>query len=978
MFSRLVRCFLWALAVTLLRAGVGWAQAGQISGVIVEERTQTPLGNVPVAVEGSQIFARTDNAGRFSLTGLTGPNVTLRVTWIGYRPETQVVPVGTRDLRIALTETAIQLDEIVVTGTAGVQRTRAIGNSVASLRVGDMTQQAGLTGLQDLVRGRIAGLELGRSQGTIGTGGVTRIRGTSSLSLSGAPLIYVDGVRLDNNDGAGPSIRNGRQVARINDIAPEEIERIEVIKGPAAATLYGTEASAGVIQIITKKGVVGKPTLDLSIRQGANWFSNPEGRLNHVYSRDASGNVLELDLLKQESDAGRPIFQTGRLQGYDAAFRGGSDLLRYFAAASWDDDVGIVSYNWLKRLNSRLNLTVTPSDKVDVSANMGFVHSRTRFAQAATGFGIIDQINWGSPSRLNTPTRGFLRVTPEAAGEIESYADLNRFTGSLQLKHSPLRWFNHRLTAGGDIGEEINSILFRRNPLGAQYFFGAQSLGEITREQRRVSYTTFDYAATGTFDLTSSLNSATSLGAQYYAKQTEELSAVGRQFPSPSVTTVGGAAITTAGEDFLQNKTLGLFGQQQFSWKNRLFVTAALRGDDNSAFGANFDFVTYPKFSASWVLNEEPFFKVGLFNTLKLRAAWGRAGQQPDVFAAVRLYAPTTGPGDQATVSPSTLGNPDLRPEVGEELELGFDAGLLKDRVGIEFTYYDKTTRDAIVSRTVAPSVGFPGAQFVNLGRIDGAGLELNLRGQLLTGSSVALELGGILAKNENKIVDLGGIPPSAGTRQNREGFPIRSYFTQLVLSSSLDATGRVVNAMCDQGDASRRPNGVAVPCAGAQPVYWGHPDPDWSGSASATLTLWQRLRLFGLLDFKTGHMIDVGDVGASHTSFRNSKAINEATDPILLAYDQTGYRFGAEFAKGGFLKLREISLAYTLPDRWAHLFRAQRGSVSLAARNVATLWVAQGDIFGTKIHDPEVYIGPTQTMLPLLMSVVGTVRLTF
>ncbi|MBI4421627.1 MAG: TonB-dependent receptor [Gemmatimonadetes bacterium] len=388
--------------------------------------------------------------------------------------------------------------------------------------------------------------------------------------------------------------------------------------------------------------------------------------------------------------------------------------------------------------------------------------------------------------------------------------------------------------------------------------------------------------------------------------------------------------------------------------------------------------MTYPKLSASWVLNEEPFFKVGLFNTLKLRAAWGRAGQQPDVFAAVRLYAPTTGPGDQATVSPSTLGNPDLRPEVGEELEIGFDAGLFNDRLGLEFTYYDKTTRDAIVAKTVAPSVGFPGSQFVNLGRIDGSGLELTLRGQVLNGHTVALELGGSLSKNDNKIASMGGVPPDAGTRQNREGFAIRSYFTQTVLSASLDAAGRVVNAMCDQGDADRRPNGVPVACAQADRVYWGHPDPTWSGSASATVTLWQRLRLFGLLDFKTGHLIDVGDVGASHTSFRNSKAINEATDPILLAYDQTGYRFGAEFAKGGFLKLREISAVYSLPDRWARRVLASRASVSVAARNVATLWVAQPDIFGTKIHDPEVYIGPTQTMLPLLMSVVATVRLTF
>lgn len=968
------------IAVWACSAGpVATAQDGPLTGVVVDQRSGSPLPNVPVTIEGTTFTTRTDAAGRFAFANPPPGNVTLRVQWIGYALRRETVSAGSTDVRLALTEAAIELDAIVVTGTAGTQQARSVGNAISAIR-SDVTQLAALTGLQDMIRGRVAGLELGRAQGTIGTGGRTRIRTTASMSLGSEPLIYVDGVRLDNNASAGPNIRNGRQVARINDIDPEEIDRIEIIKGPAAATLYGTEASAGVIQIITKKGVAGRPSLEVNIRQGANWFANPEGRLNHVYSRNASGGIDELDLLAQERNAGRPIFQTGQLRGYDAGIRGGSDLVRYYASGSWDRDVGVVDYNWLQRLNSRANLTITPSDKIDVSTSMGFVHSRTRFAQAFSGFGIIDQINWGSPTRLNTPTRGFLRVTPEAAGEIESYADLNRFTGSLQVKHAPLTWLSHRVTIGGDVGEEINSILFRRHPTGAQYFFGAQSLGEITREQRRVTYTTFDYSATASLPLPADLNSATSAGVQHYAKQTEELSAVGRQFPSPSVTTVGGAATTTASENFVQNKTLGMFLQQQFSWKNRVFLTAAVRGDDNSAFGANFNFVTYPKFSASWVLNEEPFWPAPFVNALKLRAAWGRAGQQPDVFAAVRLYNPITGPGDQSAVSPSSLGNPDLRPEVGEELEVGFDAALFNDRLSLDFTYYDKVTRDAIVQKTVAPSTGFPGSQFVNLGRIDGHGIEVSIRGKVVDQPAFGLEVTGSLAKSHNEVVSLGGVPPSAGTTQTREGFPIESFFTQLVLSAQLDANGQVTSAMCDAGDGSRRASGVAVPCAQAPLVYWGQPDPEWQGSGSATVTLWQRLRLYGLIDFKTGHMISVGDVGASHTNFRNSLAINQgpAVDPTLAAYDQLGYRFGAQFAKGGFLKLREIAVAYTMPNGIARWFRASRASVSIAARNIATLWVAQPDIFGHKIHDPEVYIGPTQTMLPLLTSIVATVRLGF
>ncbi|MBI4419806.1 MAG: SusC/RagA family TonB-linked outer membrane protein [Gemmatimonadetes bacterium] len=975
MDSRHVR---WSvMVVALLMAGrapaAAEAQQGSVSGVVVDERTQTPLPNVPVAVEGSRETARTDGVGRFTLTGLTGSQVTLRVAWIGFRPHTVAVAVGARNVRIGLVESAIELDAIVVTGTAGAQQARAVGNAVAMVRAADIALLAPVGAVQELVRGRVAGVDMISGQGLVGAGGNTRIRGTASLTLTNEPLVYVDGVRLDNNTNAGPSIRNGRQMSRLSDLDPEQIERVEIIKGPAAATLYGTEASAGVIQIITKKGVAGKPTLDLSLRQGANWFMNPEGRLNPVYSRNATtGQVTELDLVKQENDAGRPIFSTGRLQGFDAGLRGGTDALRYFLAADYDHDVGVVPYNWLKRINTRANVNITPSEKLDLASSLGFVRSRTRFAQAASAWGVIDQITWGTPTRATGPTRGFLRAPPEVVAEIESFANINRFIGSLQLRYAPWSWLNHRLTAGGDIGDEKNSILFPRHPLGSQYFFGGASLGDLTVERRQSTYTTLDYSSTATFDLTSDLNSATSFGAQYYTKQTEEVTARGREFPSPGVTSIGGAAVTTAGGSFVQNKTLGLFLQQQMSYKNRIFLTAALRGDDNSAFGANFDFVTYPKLSATWVLNEEPFWRWSFVNALKLRGAWGRAGQQPDAFAAVQLYRPVTGPNDQSILTPRAVGNPDLKPEVGEELELGFDASLLRERVALEFSYYRKATKDAIVSRTVAPSLGFPGSQFVNLGEIRNNGLELAVRAQLLDGARLGWELGGSVAHNDNQVVRL-GVPPSTGTRQNREGYPVDSYFFFRVLSAGFDANGQVVNAMCE--GASGQPE----PCSASTPrVYRGRPDPTWQGGINSTVTLFRRLRLYALVDFKTGHVVNNGDVGFSHGSIGNSRAINERTDPVLMALNQFGWLQGTEVMKGGFAKLREISATYILPQWLVGPLRASRGTFSLAGRNLATLWAAQKDAFGTKMHDPEVYIGPTQTMLPLMASVVTTLRLTF
>jgi TonB-dependent SusC/RagA subfamily outer membrane receptor len=972
-------------------AGLGWivlatpamGQEGTVAGRVLDAATQQPLIGAQVVVDGTSLGTVTDVRGRFQIRGVSGESVTLRVVMIGYRTATRVARAGDSDIEILMSETALALDQIVVTGTPGGTRTRAIGNSVGRVSAGEVVEVAPVASTQNLLSGRVPGLVIMPASGNVGTGGVTRVRGVSTLSLTNEPLIYIDGVRVNNDPRAGPNIRQGRQVNRLNDLNPEDIESIEVIKGPAAATLYGTEASNGVIQIITKKGAQGSPSLDVMVRQGATWLMSPESRIEPVYSRDpATGQLQVLDLLAQERGAGRPIFQSGRLQSYSLALRGGRDDIRYYLSGDYDDNEGIVSYNWERKFSTRANLSITPSEVIDLNASVGWIQGRTRFAQAASGWGIWDQIVWGSPLSQNGPTRGFLRATPEAVGEIESYSDVSRFTGSLTVQFRATDWLTQRLVVGTDVTAEQNSILFPRHPDGTAYFFGALSLGQRELEERRSIFNTIDYSVTAERGLTPRLRSATSFGFQYYTKRFEIAEALGQEFPAPSVTTIGGAAVTSASEDLIENKTVGVYVQQQFNLADRLFLTGAIRGDDNSAFGENFSAVVYPKLSATWVVNEEPFWTIDQVTELKLRAAWGRAGQQPDVFAAIRLYQPATGPGDGSVLTPQSIGNPDLEPEKGEEIELGFDAGLFEHRLTVSFTHYRQRTRDAILEKQVSPSVGFPGFQFVNLGEISNKGIELALSGRVVDREAVSLDLGLNYATNSSRIESLGGLPPiGLGVQEHREGYPIGAFFTKRVVSAELDSEGRATNIMCDGGPEN---NGAPVPCADAPRVYWGVPTPTWEGSANATLNLFNRLRLYALVEFRGGHMIENGDIRAAHLTFRNSRAINEATDPILLAYDQLGITNPAGFFDAGFAKLREVSATYTLPNAWVRRLGASRASVTVAGRNLATLWVAQKEIFGHRIPDPEIRTpgselsGYVQTVIPPLSQVMTTVRLTF
>src|SRR5690606_15632558 len=198
----------------------------------------------------------------------------------------------------------------------------------------------------------------------------------------------------------------------------------------------------------------------------------------------------------------------------------------------------------------------------------------------------------------------------------------------------------------------------------------------------RSTYMSADYGASATWAASSSLSLTSSAGAQFYRRVHEATLSRGTQFPLEALETVSSAAVRTSDEEFWENRSFGLYLQEEIGWENRLFLTGALRGDDNSAFGENFSFVVYPKISASWVVSEEPFMEnLGWLNTFRLRGAWGRAGTQPDVFDAVRTYEPVTGFEGTPSIIPENVGNPDLKPEVGDEIEVGFDASFLNDRL---------------------------------------------------------------------------------------------------------------------------------------------------------------------------------------------------------------------------------------------------------------------------------------------------------
>ncbi|MGE0554747.1 MAG: SusC/RagA family TonB-linked outer membrane protein [Gemmatimonadales bacterium] len=997
------------------------AQSGTVSGTVVDSKSGRPLADARVAVEGSAATARTGVRGDFRLANLSGTTVRIFVTRIGYQAQTVTASVGATDVEIKLVEQVVKLDELVVTGTAGEQTKRSLGNAVGGIDVASTLAVAGPPAkIQDLLSVNVPGVRVIRASGAIGTGGTTRIRGSGSLSLSNEPLVYVDGIRVDNSSAVNSYAFQAQEApSRINDLNPEDIESIEVLKGPSAATIYGTEASNGVINIITKRGRAGRPTFDVHLDAGANWIMDPEGRYesNYYYSPTAQ-EVREFNVLKFNRDNGFPSpFRTGTPLAVGVGLSGGSEQLRYYVSADANRDEGPVEYNWQNKFNGRANVTYSTSDdkfKVDVSLGA----TRSKLSSASSFQPITTSILWAcnfpgcepDPSDpdntgWNDEGHGYQFYRPEDYSESEGLDFIDRTTFSVQVNHRPFNWLRHRLTIGPDFVNNKSSNLTWRHATARRPFFD-QSEGARFAQQQRSTFITVDYGASADFTV-GNLVSTTSVGAQYYSKEFDVVNGSGQFFAIPGPGNINSGSTILAGEQYLQNKTFGVYAQEQVAFKNRFFLTGAVRADGNSAFGANFDAVYYPKVSFSWVLSDEPFMaNSSFFSQFKLRGAWGRAGLQPDVFFAIQTYQPVIGNGGQGGVTPQNLGNIDLKPEVGEEIETGFDAGFFDNRIGLEFTYYNKKTKDAILSLPIKPSRGFPGNQFVNIGETQNKGIEIALDGSPFNKRNFGLDLRATLATNDSKITDMGGTPSafvgSSFIQQfNVEGFAPNSFFFKKVVSSDVQTFNFGIplpvgtNVMCEGGTDLGEGDGTVVPCSSAPRLFAGRPTPSWNGSFSATFRIGQNLRILGLVDYLGGSNILVGDVAAIHAFFLSSKQVLEGTDEILSGYLGLQFFDGDPNAvgavgmfKGGFAKLRTVSATYDFPNSLARWFGASRGSITLAAENFWTFWREQKESYGVRWIDPEIVpnrvgdvtgnFGYTQESWPQLARIRTTFRFTF
>ena len=965
---------------------------GTVVGRVIDARTAAPIAGATAEVAGLRLASTTGDDGRYRITNVPAGSRVIIVRRLGYSASRDTVTVTDNQqttVDFSLAAAPVSLDQIVVTGTAIGEQRRSIGNSVATIDVTEELERSAAPNLGNLLQGRAAGVIITPNTGRVGSGPTIQIRGRSSLSLSSEPIVYVDGVRVNNAVNQGPSGANAQSfggqnpavASRLNDINPEDIESIEVIKGPAAATIYGTEASNGVIQIITKRGRSGGAQWLAKAELGNLWFQDAEGRTPTNYQRNPAGEIVPWNGVKQEEDLGNPIFSTGQTRSYTVGLSGGRDQTTYYASGTYSDDDGIEPNNSGKMFSGRANLNVTPSRTVDFQTSLGYFRA-TNHLGADNGLSAMLGAALGHALQ-NPGSRGFAFAPPEVPQQLYDNAqDINRFTGSGTLNHRPATWFAHRLLVGMDYTSDDSRAIERYAPPELRPFFtaalGGQTFadGRIGQTLRNNSFITGDYSGTATFNLTSSLSSASSIGGQLVRKQFKSSNLAGLQFPAPGVETVSGTTTKlTPSQSLTVNTTVGGFFQQRFGWNDRLFVTAAVRVDNNSAFGEDFKWVTYPKVSASWVMSEEPFWKIGgVVDALKLRAAYGQSGQQPNAFVALRTVTNAPRANGTPGVTPGSLGNPDLKPERGTEFEAGFEAGFF-NRLSVDFTYYTRRTEDAILQQQIAPSSGFSGTQTVNIGETSNSGLELQARLQALTTDNFTWDIGANVSTNKDRVEDRGGLSPGTGLLRDAEGYPIGGFWTKTIASATRNADNTVTNILCNNGPPT---NGPPVACASALATFVGTPTPKVLGAVTNTFTIGKRLSLYALVDFKSGHKLyNANDANRCALNLCEARFFpeNYSTEYLAAITPANVSTVQEPFIQdASHVKLRELSANYQLPESWLRRARLNRASVTLAGRNLHT-WT---DYNGA---DPEVR-GPggpvDQGLIPALTQFLASFTIGF
>ena len=836
---------LFGLAFAPLVAGA--QGSGTISGTVVDRDTRQPIQEAQVQIVGTQRGAMTNQQGRYSISGVPAGTYQIVARRIGYAPSQQPATLGagaTTTVDFALPTAATQLQEVVVNAVTGESERRVeVGVNVGHISVAEI-EKGPITKMADVLQGRVAGMTLQSPGGATGSGQRIRIRGANSLSLSNEPLLFLDGVLVSN--GKGGISTGGGDYSRLNDINPEEIENIEVLKGPAASAIYGSAASNGVLLITTKRGRAGRPAWTAYVEGGqlkdinkyplnyaaltridptsTDYYDSDFGALNTTQSfgpgspfsschnyQAALANGCKQDVLlsfDQFRDSRTTPFVTGSRDKMGLSISGGNEGLTYFISGDRERENGVLRPNDLNKISLRTNINARIGAKATTAVTAAYITSNhRRLGESNSIFSPILVALHGTAQYvpgMETDTAGApverlgSLFGPNYFDQKHNYADqdIDRFIIGANTNYTPLNWLRINGNAGLDYYGRFDQQTLDPNvlPIDLSSLVGYRDAYRASNYQ----WTT-NASAAATFNPTSSLVSTTTLGTGYSRALFEQINCTGIGIPAGTESCSATTSQFEIAETHTDQISVGGFLRQELAFADRFFVSGSLRADNNSGLVREVSGLSYyPSANASWVISQESFFPQNKFiSQLRLRGGWGQAGQRPGFGQAESFFgsrAIQTSSANLPALVLTSTGNPGLKVERTTEYEGGFDLGLLDGRLNAEFTAFNRKTKDALISRNLQPSSGLTGSVFQNLGSVKNWGTELGLNASVIQRSNVSFDMRFTASTLHNKIEALGrGIAPiviNRGEQAHREGFSAGAYFARPITYNDADGNG--------------------------------------------------------------------------------------------------------------------------------------------------------------------------------------------
>lgn len=948
-----VVAFASAAALSAL-AGSLPAQTGTatVRGIVMDSSTRLPVPNVQVSI-GATRRVLTDEAGRFTIGALNGGTVTVRAQRIGFGPSERTVTLAagqTADVNFTLRPAAAVLSSVVTVGYGTTSRAE-VSNAVAQV-AGTEILGAPSAGLDAALQGRAPGVQVVQNAGNPGNGITVRVRGASSISASNQPLYVIDGLPMIRENYSQFDF-GGQDITAVTGLSPDEIETIDVLKDAAAAAIYGSRASNGVVMITTKRGRPGRTRFTFSSYVGRQDLNRRLELMNSkeyadyfdaAFANDGSTSMDELgvevqDLAAQyDTDWQAAVTRDVPISDVSMQVQGGGDRFQYLLSGSRFDQPGIVVSSGYNRLNARLNLDFTATPKFTLRSSIGFAREdMTRIENDNTieGTGANAMANPPlAPIRKDDgtyagPDEWVTYANPVALGEFNTApAKTHRMLGSLEAAYA----LSDRVRFTGRLGADVYDLDERRwdSPrVVGTYAAGAVGVG-TQASNTATRYVAEAWTSVDPFrDDRQSL--ALTAGGSIEYNRNEAIYLRGEGFGSDQFQYPGNAGKVTEYDGRAgANNLLSVFGRANYSLLSRYLLTASLRTDGSSRFGEGQRFGVFPAASIGWTISDEPMLasSLGRLMSLKFRASYGETGNQaiPTNFGFLTSFARANYAGEPG-LAQNALGNPDLRWETTKEQNFGADVGFLNGRISLIADYYIKKTSDLLVQRPISTTSGF-GSIWDNVGSVENKGVDLQITTQNLVSNApngLSWETSFNASRNRNRVTSLyRGEPFNSGIRSvNRIeiGYPIGSFY-------SLDYTG-----LDAEGNAKYRDVNGDGDITSADRTIVGSPHPDWFGGLRNELR-WRGLDFTTFFEFSRGKEIFnlfrlfSDDAGYYFGDNKIKSAGNYWKQPGDEKDPSVGPRpsyYGASNAydvssrfveDGSYVRFQELTVGYRLPSR--------------------------------------------------------------